>query len=257
MKRFRGDSLLLRVPLLFAASEASLVGSILLFADHPWLAGGALASVVATFVLGSRSSRIDVGTEGVSIEWLGWRRFFARGDIERAETYESGFLRRHRRTGVTLTLVDGSIVQVPSGKEDAGRICRAIREVLSIDGTSAPGAAAVALSRGELSTEEWLARLRRVGAAGTTDGVRGAAVSHEQLWGVVSDPTALAADRAAAALALRVEPAEETKPRLLRIATETVDPDLRTLLERTAAEAATDEELEAAFVAFDEKTKER
>jgi hypothetical protein len=125
---YRAASLLAhgRVPFWLYAGPAFLVASILLFADNPWASAAALAGFLVTFALLAKSSRFEVGLDGVSLEWLGWRRFFPRDEIADVSFFKRG-LRSSRQRGVALRLRNGTSVKVPMSEHDTVGAWRAIR----------------------------------------------------------------------------------------------------------------------------------
>lgn len=248
---YRGASPLTLIPLWIYAAPAFFVGSILLVADHPWLAAIALALALTASVAVLYPTRFVVGQDGISIGWWWRRRFLFRHEIAGISSYDQGF-GRSRLSGVALTLKDGTVVKVPL-EADVGLVCRSVRQAFGVAGGEVTAAAAMALARGDLPIKAWFSRLRAVGAE-ESDQMRAPAVRREELWTLVASPTATSSERAAAAIALRGSPEEDIKPRLVRVAAETVEPKLRVLLEHTAA-GSSDEELQQAFIELEQERR--
>lgn len=183
---------------------------------------------------------VDVGADGLFIDWRDERSFIPFDDIAASAIYRvrSG---GKRFVGVDLELVDGGVVRVPIGEDQFGASARA--EALQ----SALAAALAAFRerkraahpplpmRGDRSVQEWLTSLRAVGT-GANAGPRVAPIPPEQLWTIVEDPAARPQDRAAAAAALGARLDDRQKHRLRVAAADSASPRLRVAHEMAARE---------------------
>ena len=177
---YRGASRFVRVPLAFYLPVAFMVAAIVLFTDHPWAALIAMVSMVAAFAAQGVPSRVVVGTDGISVRWLGRSRFFAREAIATVTAYEQGFA-KSRYNGIAIALKDGTTVKVPLENEYAvGPALRSARALLGVAESDPNAASTMVLARGDRSHATWLANLRAIGA-GKGDGFRVAAVSRDEL----------------------------------------------------------------------------
>ncbi|CAN5797167.1 hypothetical protein BH09MYX1_BH09MYX1_50600 [soil metagenome] len=221
-----------------------------------------LATVLVPVIVGaSLPTKVNVGSDGIFIEWLRWKRFIPLDAIATALVYsdDTGGSRRDQvRVGVTIKLHHGEHVTLPMGRSwDLARAQALVERIEEVradarirahgDATS-PMAVEAALARIErtgAATTDWLRMLRALGA-GAIATHRVAPVASETLLRVVEDATNKPADRAAAAIALASSGEHGMRDRI-RIATETVvDPKLRIALEHVldddeaALEAAVD-----------------
>ncbi len=157
-------------------------------------------AVAFYLVLGVTRTRIDVGSDGVLVRWLGRERFHRHADIARVRVTEGLVL-----TGVDLELHGGDAFSMPVGTRRLdGGLARELGERIEDARAHASQArthgAEVALERRGRPASAWLSGLRNVGAGANAD-MRTAIVSLDDLAAVLLDPTSPPATRAAAAVA--------------------------------------------------------
>jgi hypothetical protein len=177
-----------------------------------------VAAALGAMLAFRRSSRIDVGVDGIYVHYGAHTRFFAYRDIDGARTRAAGLeLLRGERVVLHLQLHGPD---ADRRDELLDRIRRAIAH--------ARDAEAHVAERVVQTTST-----RRVASA-TLGGAdyRFPAISREQLWSVVEGSSADAPTRTAAAQALAVDLAQVERPRLRAVAARTADPQLRVALDR-------------------------
>jgi hypothetical protein len=208
-------------------AHAGLVPAVMMagiFGAGAWLCFGQL---IATTV--------RIGTDGVSLQRLGRRRF-----IPRAELVSVGV------SAGTLVLArrgrDPIAVQT-SGADEAVTLERRVREALAAHPAAAPAEALTALDRSGRPVDEWRHAVQALLGAGA--GYRRAAIEADALLGVVEDGAARPERRVAAAVALAAQ-ADAGARRRVRVAAEAcVSAKLRIAITQ-AADGEIDEDALAA-----------
>jgi hypothetical protein len=205
-------------------------------------------------------SRVDVGTDGVLVRWLGTRKFVPYAEVDRVEPTD---------TGVRLILED-RFVDLPVGpmptrrgdrpldaqlRNERDALIERIRSAMVAPAGDAPAAQLEPsmLARGGRTPSDWLASLRSM-VAKREGRMRAAPVLDDQLWALLSDPSTAPSTRAGAAVVLASHADEGTREKLRIAAQSIASPKLRVVIE-TAADG---EEHELELVrALDEVLDER
>jgi hypothetical protein len=206
----------------------------------------AIASMITLFVM---PTKLSVGADGIVLRWFFRDRFISYGDVAHVERYEKG-VGRSRHVGLSVALRSGEEVLIPTGHakwgdEELSIIGERIRQAMETFRSGDAAADAAMLRRGARRPAEWVAALRAIGAGANAD-MRTAPLPRERLFRIVESPTAPAAERAAAAVALGGELDDETRGRLRVAADASASPKLRVVL-TAAASGASEAELEAAL----------
>jgi hypothetical protein len=207
-----------------------------------------LLSVLATTILAAVPTRLDVGTDGVGMRWLGRSRFIGY-DAIRAVTRFERRTGRSTLAGLTLALRSGEEVSVPvnsagwADPHEIAAIDERIREAMDVFRTGGVAADAALLRRGDRALTDWIVALRSLGAGANAD-MRTAPVARERLFRILEDPSIAPVDRAAAAIALGGDLDADGRARLGAVAGSIAAPKLRILLEK-ASSAPDPAELEA------------
>lgn len=209
-------------------------------ASSAWHAPGVFQLLVIALVAISLfwRTRVEVGADGVSIAWLGRRRFVPLDEIRACRASSRVRVSRAWRT-VLLTLRSGEVIElyVRRGAFDDGRaeaIAERVRGALDARRGGDVAARAALLARGERPVDEWLRAARGIGA-GANAGMRVAPVEEDALWRIVEDPTVEGSARVGAAVALRAGSLDASgKARLRRVAGAIVAPSVRAAVERAA-----------------------
>jgi hypothetical protein len=201
----------------------------------PSAAGGFLctASLVAwaiLLVLGAWSREVTVGADGVEVSWLGRARFFAYAEMLPPVV---------ERQSVRLTMRDGRAVKLAArnrydhearqGADDqaiSARIERAYHAE-----TRGPDDPSGLLRRGARSALDWLRALKAVESGRRQGGYRVAALTDDQLSGIVANPGADPTLRAGAAIALAHDPDPRLRAHIARAAEACAHPRLRVALD--------------------------
>jgi hypothetical protein len=200
-----------------------------------------LAMLVTAILLVQAPTRVDVGADGVSWRWLGFRRFVPFARIAHVVV---------TRAGVHVRMLDGRTVLLRTARagarKDQGvdtrdRLAERLVEALARKGTRSnvpeteDESAALAVAKRGRASAEWLGALRRAGAA---DGgaYRALPVARTALWRLVEDPGVRASERAAAAAALAPGFDASERARIRVIAEASVSPHLRVALESADAD---------------------
>ena len=200
---------------------------------------GLVAMVVSLIVYLNLPGRLHLGTDGVPLDWRGDKRYVPFSEIEDAPPYAEDVIGK-RMVGVELRLRGAAPVRVPIGEDQFGASKRvaelsgAIRAALEGYRRLAAADDAAFLARGERTKEAWLAHLRGLGE-GANAGPREAPIPVDRLWRIALDPSAEAASRAGAAVALAGGLDAGGKERLRIAAESTAAPHLRFDLEAAAA----------------------
>lgn len=225
---------------------------------HP-LQGLAGLFVPVLLVFAMWPARVTVGPDGVLLTWLALRRFYPCSKI-RSVTQRGALSAR-----TVLTLVDGSEIHLIA-RENASRdeerhaqhgalrlriegALEAFRQRLpEVDPTSL-------LAAGGRSAVEWMRSLRAMSVGG--GGYRQAALSSEQMWRVVQDPTASPSTRTGAAIALSPSLDEAGRSDLLRAAEACAHPKVRVALTSLAVGASETAVLDALEPLAEEEADQR
>ena len=207
------------------------------------------SSLAAWFVARGQliPTRIDVGTDGVSVSWLGLRWFHSFEGMDVAVTLggcsDEVAYNHLPNEAVQLTYQDGRTVKLGVIRRHhaalADSINRRLDEYRAADRPSPRAVAVAALQCGDKSPEQWLAALGKRPVEGyRTD------LTRDQLLAVLQDPSSPPTARAAAAKLLRAR--VEDRPLIRIVAEQTAQPKMRIALEAAASEeeeAAVDEAL--------------
>ncbi|MFO0619652.1 MAG: hypothetical protein U0414_44120 [Polyangiaceae bacterium] len=219
------------------------------FFDANWVAGitsvGATLLLVALLAYVNLRGSLEIGTDGLQIDWRNERRFLPFTAVERAELYQETTGGK-KMVGVAVALVGGEHVKIPFGEDHFGERARAISVAARIGLELAAFRArasnddAGALERRDRDVSAWRDHLRGLAAGAHVD-ARVAPIEDERLFRVAADPHAREDVRAGAAAALHfrsaAEPgadAEARRNRLRVIARETASPKLRIAIESAA-----------------------
>lgn len=182
------------------------------------------------------AQRVSVGDDGVSLTWLGHRRFMPFRRILAATA--SPF-------GIDLVLDGGRVVEVRLTQQE-GRmpperalLLERIKAGVARHQELTPAEEESLLARRGRDLETWLGELRALGEE-TTAGYRGLAVPRDRLWAIVESPSADPSAREGAALALHASLDESGRARLASLAHTSASPRLRVALDAvsTAADQA-------------------
>jgi len=203
------------------------------------IAGPLLPLLVGLLVFVNLPGWVEIGSDGVLIDWRGERQHVRFHELEEVVTYreQSG---GKTLVGVDLLLREAPPIRVLVGEDQlgAGARTQALRDALAAAlaayGARVPSEAVSLPERGDGPTEQWLARLKAVGT-GANAGPRDAPVAAERLWRVAEDPLAPPHERTSAAAALSAELDAQGRKRLRIAAAETASPALRSALESAAA----------------------
>jgi hypothetical protein len=210
---------------------------------------GAVALATTLLVFVNLPGWIDVGSDGLNIDWRSEKRFVSFVDLEDAKTYAENSSGK-QFVGAELILQSGEVIRVPIGENHFGaagkarELVRHIVEELSAFRVRDEGADTTALERRGRTTSEWIERLKGI-AAGANAGHREAEIPEERLWRIVEDPGAKPGARAGAATALRSRIDERGRKRLRIAASEIASPKLRVAVQSAAT--GDDAELAAAL----------
>lgn len=197
--------------------------------------GGLVALVAALMTYMNLGGRLDLGADGVLIDWRDSKRYVAFADLEDAPVYLEAVMGKEL-VGVALELRKGGPIKVPIGENQFGadrqaaELSRRIRAGLAVHRRREQGDDSSLLARGSRSPEAWLQRLRNLGE-GANAGPREAPIPVERLWRIVENPAVDASARAGAAVALGGKLDEEGKQRLRVAAESTAAPQLRIAME--------------------------
>ncbi|MFO0760280.1 MAG: hypothetical protein U0359_27610 [Byssovorax sp.] len=198
---------------------------------------------------------IIAGADGLMIQWLFWKRFVRFGDILTVARYESGWGRSNRK-GLTVVLQSGEQITLPISQdaEAVAIVEERIQEAMETYRRGDAEGKAALVRRNGREIGEWVTQLRALGAGSNAD-LRTAPLPRDALFRIVESPTAEAADRAAAAVALGRDLDDEGKVRLRSAASATAAPKLRIAIEKAAGDAD-DEALREALAALEEEQGE-
>jgi hypothetical protein len=197
---------------------------------------GCLALGLVLTFLALRPTTVVVGTDGVSMRWLAWHRFFPHGSITTIERhtkrkwtaqFPSPFRTVEVSRGVLLRHGEGATYLI-CDDDDVPRLIGKVYERLNEHRRLAPVNVDV-LHREHQPIAEWMSNLRSLLAGG--EGYRANATTPDTLWAVVENPKSDAVARAAAALALRSHLGDEARPRLRVAIDACASPELRVALE--------------------------
>ena len=217
----------------------------------PGLWGAVALTLVLAYVASRIRPRIAVGNDGVWIHGAGRDRYLTWSEIERVVRAGD-----HR---IDLELTSGRKESLVTKRGRAEHKRELARDRLRCDtlfvrlddgltsyraGERFQGAAVALLRRGTRTAAAWKQDLARRGRR--ENDYRTESIREDELWRIVSDARAAAADRAAAAVALRPALDDAGRKRLHVIAEGTASPKLR-----VALAAATDEEDHALDAALD------
>jgi hypothetical protein len=238
---------LLGLAALAVAVPSAIISAFLLWAavaGDRFLAAGLLVSGVVSLVFGTGAAlllsqlvttTVRIGTDGVSLQRFGRRRFIPRADLEGVGVND-GTLVFERRNGKRIAVRT-------SGPEEAGTLVRRVEEALAAHAGQAPAEALAALDRSGRPVDEWRRAVTALLGGGT--GYRRAGIEADALLGVVEDGAARPERRVAAAVALASRRDPEARERVRVAAEACVSPKLRIAIAQ-AAEGEIDEDALAA-----------
>ncbi len=190
--------------------------------------------------LGARGTRrLVLGADGVVVERRFSRRYVPYRDIARIESRTTLIGAR----SLALRLTDGRRVALGTIGEQRAALVQALLEegLRMVERGEAAGASAAALAM-EPGAGGWREALR---GATSKIGYRGAALDVERLLSIARNPAAEAAQRVAAALALRAEPAGLAR---IRVAADvSAEPEVKRALEVLSADALDERAVERAL----------
>lgn len=210
----------------------------------------ALVALGAT-VLVAIPTKLQVGADGLHIQWLRTSRFIAYGEITNIDPYEDPGQGKNTLIGLMLTLKSGETVRIPimnkrsTIRDEVFMLHERISEAIDTWRRGEGVAHAALVRRGGRDASKWVQALRGIGAFANAD-ARTAPVMPEKLWRIVEDPAAPADARAGAAVALGQTADDEARARLRAAASATAAPKLRIAIE-AAAKAESDEAMAAAL----------
>lgn len=204
----------------------------------PWAIAAAV--VALWFALSLVPTSVVVGADGLFIRWLWSRRFVRFADVRDVGPQDA----QAAGTSIGILLADGAGLRYSvrsgfadgSSEEDRARVVARIRQALAVYRKQPPAGEVRLPQRGTRPVAEWIRALRGSGSAGAADH-RTAPVPTEELWRVAEDLGAENVSRAAAAVALAAGLDAAGKQRLRIAAAATAAPELRAVLDASAAEA--------------------
>jgi hypothetical protein len=190
-------------------------------------------------------SRLVIGTDGLYLRWLGWRRFVPYGNV-RSMSPKARWGSGHACLELKLAhgpplLLSVSLRFVTELRDrDFALLAQRIREAFDEYRRRTAGGHGSLPERGARSTREWVRTLRTIGSGAHADH-RTAPVHTDALVRLVHDATVDPATRACAAIALGAQ-GDEGRSRLRVAASSTAAPEVSALF-RIAAEETSDEAL--------------
>lgn len=199
-------------------------------------------------------ARVDVGTDGLLMRWLGRSTFLPYDEILSVmpRNQREILLVCAKRRPITIALpMDATGLDELQRDALLARIEEA-REAFRYGSKDDDLAARVARRSRDVAT--WRAELASFREQGGTSGYRRAPTREEDLWRLVEDPSAKEDVRAAAALLLRDHP--EAAPRLRVAADAVASPKLRVVLSTVAEKDAEDQRIDRALEELDTETTE-
>lgn len=221
------------LPLLIAAVSSPAIAVL------ATLVAGTAAFVGAFFAARGQliPTHVEVGTDGVSVAWMGLRWFHPFEGMEVAVPVGGGpeeeANNRLPNEAVRLTYPDGRTVKLGVSEKDHARLANSINrrldEYQAADRLAPRGAAVEAIQRSEQTPDEWLAALKKQ----PVDGYR-TDLTRQQLLEILQDPASPATARAAAAKLLRARVAD--RPLIRVVAEQTAQPKMRIALEAAASD---------------------
>lgn len=234
-------------PAIFGGMALMILGAFLGQAVHPAFGAVAMAfplGVVGVFVFGLVKKKITVGADGVTVQWLGRPQTISLDDVARVEIIPAEFVkpavvRLVRKRGppfdIVVGLRGGNLFEPFVVTAECERIAERVKEAMALGQDAKPVEFRTwAEHRATLPIAEWVAVLRGAVQAYRDEG--SLPFSTADLWSVLENTRASAAERVAAAVAVTATPDERTRARLRDVAASTALPRLRVALE-AAAEA--------------------
>lgn len=193
-------------------------------------------SASALFLLYSRRVSISVGADGLHVRQVAHTpRFIAFRDLDRV-TLSDEEVTLHLRDRTTIAVHNLSEKRADLGDDRDGEAAGLVARIRDAHAAyrAAPPTTAPALDRGSRTTEEWIQHARDVREDAAT--YRAGVVPDEQLWRIVEDASASAAERAGAALALRHDLDDKGRERLRIAAEACAEKRLRVALETASSD---------------------
>lgn len=176
--------------------------------------------------------RVNVGDDGVSLRWLGRRRFIPfRKIIAVSRT----------PLGLTLVLDGGRLTEILLAPNEAAvpperdLLIERISAGVGLEKTLSRADEEAILGRGGRDLDTWVRELQALGTEDSA-GYRGLAIPRERLWEIVENPAAEPSAREGAAIALHAALDESERARLGVLAQSTAAPRLRVALDAATAE---------------------
>ncbi len=225
---------------LIALRLAAFLGSPALLFEAP-VAVFTVAAFVALFI----PTRIRIGSDGVALRWLFWKRFIGIADIRGASRIVA-IVNKSLVVSVRLALVSGEEVQLPIGGRDdeseALFLARRIEEARALHESRPRGARTSSVLRQGRSPLGWIGHLRTLGTGANAD-MRNAPVTKDELFALVEDPSGAPAARMGAAIALSrvISPFERKRIRIA--ARSSASPEARSALLMASNVDSTDVDL--------------
>lgn len=176
--------------------------------------------------------RVSVGDDGVSLRWLGRRRFIPfRKIIAVSRT----------PLGLTLIVDGGRLTEIRLAPNEAAvgperdLLIERVSAGIAATKTGSRADEEALLARGDRDLDGWLRELHAIGTEDSA-GYRGLAIPRERLWEIVENPAADPSAREGAAIALHASLDASERARLGVLAQSTAAPRLRVALDAASAE---------------------
>lgn len=202
------------------------------------LAGPAVVAAFLAILVLLRAGETEVGTDGITIDWLGRKHFIRHQDIKWLEPIRKEMVRIHLQDGRTIPIAFATPVR--QSRDELIRLADKARGALR---TKEEAPFRTQLARNGRALEAWTSDLERL-ASEELNYRTSAPPQVEELWRVVENPNEPEDARAAAALLLK----DRDRPRLRLAAEAVASPKLRVALEAVAESEADPTPEEAARV---------
>ena len=199
----------------------------------PWWAAWLLSLLylVALFPV-VLPQRVNVGDDGVSLRWLGRRRFIPFRKIIAVSRTPLGLTLVLDGGGLTEILLAPNEAAVPPERD---LLIERISAGVGLEKTLTRVDEEALLARGSRDLDTWVRELQAIGTEDSA-GYRGLAIPRERLWEIVENPAADPSAREGAAIALHASLDDSERARLGVLAQSTAAPRLRVALDAATAE---------------------
>lgn len=220
-----------RVPPWFAFTWAAMLlwGTIVVDLERvaPLVTGSAFVGLFLV-ALAAVPARVELGSDGLRIAWLGRSRVVRWQDVKRAAPY---------RGDVIVMTKSGAALRVGKmalGGDVPDAILERLWEAVSAGAEMGvrPNERA-ALARGARSPERWVEELRALASHGGQYR-QGLGLDRPRLWAIAENPAAAPDLRAGAAISIAATLADDERTRLRELAAAIMEPKLRAAFERVA-----------------------